>query len=365
MKHFQQTLKKLTIPLIFGLTLTMAACSDSGGGDSAGGSNASQATTGADHSTAESAATDQGQWPRSVDSLVVADGKATEKTEKVEIAAKPERIVSTFVTLTGSLLAINAPVVATGGGQPGPVATDDGFFTQWADVAKERNVESLYILEPNLEKIVAQKPDLIIVSAAGADSATGVYDQLKDVAPVIVADYSNQSWEDLMTQLGQVTGHESDAEQALADFSSRTTKVKDAITLPAQPTNFVLTLPAGKGLNFWTTDSAQGRLLKELGFELLQPSDDLVDTSGQWAKRKDVKHVVAENVDKALGGKTVLVMNTDGTEDPVAQLKADTQLADTEAVSTDALYAMEPDLFRMDYYSASSLLEQIEKHFVK
>lgn len=361
MKHIKELVKTLAVPVILGLTMTMASCANS----SSDTANSLNETTATGTAAADGSATNQGQWPRSVDSLVVSDGKATDKTEKVEIPNQPRKIVSTSVTVTGSLLAINAPVVATGGGQPGPVATEEGFFTQWADVAKERNVESLYILEPNVEKILAQQPDLILVSAAGADSATAAYDQLKEIAPVVVVDYSNQSWEDLMTQLGEATGHESEAQQALDDFASRTAKVKEAITLPAQPTNFVLTLPAGKGLNFWTTESAQGRLLKELGFDLLQPSTDLADTSGQWAKRKDVTHVVAENVDKALGGKTVLVMSADGIEDPAKQLKSDTQLANTEAVSNDAIYAMEPDLFRMDYYSALSLLEQVEKHFGK
>ena len=52
--------------------------------------------------------------------------------------------VSASVTLTGSLLAVDAPVTASGATMPNsPVADDQGFFTQWSDVAKEKDVKAL------------------------------------------------------------------------------------------------------------------------------------------------------------------------------------------------------------------------------
>ncbi|MDO5076175.1 Fe2+-enterobactin ABC transporter substrate-binding protein [Corynebacterium sp.] len=345
----------LTAGVLISLGLTAAACSPA--------ENSTENTQSTAASTSESQS--QGQWPRTVDSLVVQDGKATKDTEKVEIPAQPKRIVSTTVTVTGSLLAIDAPVVATGGAQPGPAASDKGFFRQWEQVAEERNVESLYHLDPNLEKIVAQQPDLIVVSAAGADSATKLHDQLKDVAPVVVVDYSDKSWEALITELGTITGLEHNAESTLESFNKRLTEVKGAITIPDQPTNIGLALAEGEGMNLWTKQSAQGELLAELGFEVAEPAADIVDTSGAFGKRTDVKHVTPENLDKALTGKTFLVSNVDGTEDPVARIKANPQLADAEVVKNDHVYAIDPEIFRVDYYSALGFLDQIEKLFKK
>ncbi|GAA4798882.1 Fe2+-enterobactin ABC transporter substrate-binding protein [Corynebacterium canis] len=347
----------LTAGLFITVGLTAAACSP-----------AENSTESAQSTAASSSASDsenQGQWPRTVDSLVVQDGKATKETEKVEIPAQPKRIVSTTVTVTGSLLAIDAPVVATGGAQPGPAASDKGFFNQWAQVAEDRNVESLYHLDPNLEKIVGQQPDLIVVSAAGADSATKLHDQLKDVAPVVVVDYSDKSWEALITELGTITGLESNAESTLESFNKRLNEVKDAITVPDQPTNIGLALAEGEGMSLWTKQSAQGELLAELGFEVAEPAADIVDTSGQFGKRTDVKRVTPENLDKALTGKTFLVSNVDGTEDPVAKIKSNPQLADAEVVNSDHVYAIDPEIFRVDYYSALGFLDQIEKLFKK
>jgi hypothetical protein len=122
-------------------------------------------------------------WPRQV-----TDSRGVHTLE-----SKPARIVSTSVTLTGSLLAIDAPVVASGATTPNNrVADAQGFLRQWGDIAKQRNVARLYIGEPSAEAVAAQMPDLILISATGGDSALALYDQLsaiavdKGVQPVIV-----------------------------------------------------------------------------------------------------------------------------------------------------------------------------------
>lgn len=97
-------------------------------------------------------------WPRQV-----TDSRGTHTLEH-----KPLRIVSTSVTLTGSLLAIDAPIIASGATTPNNRIGDaQGFLRQWSDVAKERKLSRLYIGEPSAEAVAAQMPDLILVSATG------------------------------------------------------------------------------------------------------------------------------------------------------------------------------------------------------
>jgi len=86
-----------------------------------------------------------------------------------------QRIVSTRVTLTGTLLAIDAPVVASGATSANSSLSDArGFFTQWGNVAIQRNVKPLYQLEANAEA----NPDLIIIASTSGDSALKLYSQL-------------------------------------------------------------------------------------------------------------------------------------------------------------------------------------------
>ncbi|STV38973.1 Ferric enterobactin-binding periplasmic protein FepB [Klebsiella pneumoniae] len=98
-------------------------------------------------------------WPRQV----------TDSYGTHTLPSQPLRIVSTSVTLTGSLLAIDAPVVASGATTPNNrVADSQGFLRQWSEVAKARKLARLYIGEPSAEAVAAQMPDLILVSATAA-----------------------------------------------------------------------------------------------------------------------------------------------------------------------------------------------------
>ncbi|SUG56894.1 ferrienterobactin-binding periplasmic protein [Salmonella enterica subsp. diarizonae] len=158
---------------------------------------------------------------------------------------KPARIVSTSVTLTGSLLAIDAPVVASGATTPNNrFADDQGFMRQWSDVAKARHVARLYIGEPNAEAIAAQLPDLILISATGGDSALALYDQLSVIAPTLVINYDDKSWQSLLTQLGEITGQEKQAAARIAKFEAQLTTVKQQIALPPQPVSALVYTPA-------------------------------------------------------------------------------------------------------------------------
>ena len=256
------------------LTISLAACSN----DS---EEETTATSAAESATSE--AQDDGQWPRTITTLN-GNGEETEVT----IESKPENIVSTSVTLTGGLLAIDAPVKATGTvNNRAPLANQDGFFTRWADEAESKGVKSIYVGEPNVEAVLAEAPDLVIISSAGQDSAIDLYDQLADTVPTVVIDYSKQSWEETAEQLGEATGNEKGAEDAIKRYEDRVEEVKNAINAPEQPVNIVSLAQEGGGLNFWTKDSAQGRILSDHGFEVAQPDESLVDTSSNFAKRKD------------------------------------------------------------------------------
>ncbi|WP_293771070.1 Fe2+-enterobactin ABC transporter substrate-binding protein [uncultured Corynebacterium sp.] len=326
-----------------------SACSS----DSESTSSDSSATSASSDTAAEA------QWPRTVSTLD-GEGNSTE----VELEEEPQNIVSTSVTLTGHLLALDAPVTATGVQSKGNgIANDKGFFTQWADEAEEANVEVAYEGEPNVEAILAQDPDLVIMSASGQDSATAVYDQLADVVPVVVIDYSNQDWTEVLGELGEATGHEEEAETAVDTYTKRVEEVKNSITQPEQPVNIVSLGQGGSTLNVWTEESAQGRLFSALGWEIAVPDDQYGGGDPNFDGRSDVVSVAAENYAPALTGKTILAINPDGKTSPSDVLKSTEQLANNEAITNDRVYDFNPYVFRIDYFSALQTLDDIEETF--
>jgi ferric enterobactin transport system substrate-binding protein len=290
-------------------------------------------------------------WPRQV-----TDSRGTHTLDH-----KPLRIVSTSVTLTGSLLAIDAPVIASGATTPNNrVADAQGFLRQWSEVAKQRKLARLYIGEPNAEAVAAQMPDLILISATGGDSALALYDQLSTIAPTLVINYDSQSWQALLTQLGSITGQEKQAAERIAEFDTQLATVKQQMTLPPQPVSALVYTAAAHSANLWTPESAQGKLLEQLGFTLA-PLPAGLHTSQSQGKRHDIIQLGGENLAAGLNGASLFVFA--GDQKDTDAIEANPLLTHLPAVQNKRVYALGTETFRLDYYSAMRVLQRLGELF--
>lgn len=303
------------------------------------------------------------QQPPSAESQSTSTWTRTVETAKgpVTLTQQPKRIVSTSITITGTLLAINAPVIASGATAPNTTVADNkGFFMQWSDIAQDRQLVAIYQTEPNAEAVAGMNPDLIIISATGGDSALKLYDQLSAIAPILVINYDDKSWQELAQLLGQATGHETDAQQIIEQFDHRLNEVKQNITLPPQPVSAFVYQAANGSANLWTANSAQGKLLLDLGFTLANVPES-VKGNTSMGNRKDIIQLGGEKLAEGLNGETILLFS--GGSPAVDALKNNTFLAHIPAIEHNRVYAAGYDTFRLDYYSASNLLSRIEGMF--
>nr|WP_258041607.1 Fe2+-enterobactin ABC transporter substrate-binding protein [Citrobacter amalonaticus] len=290
-------------------------------------------------------------WPRQF-----SDSHGTHTLEQ-----KPQRIVSTSVTLTGSLLAIDAPVIASGATTPNNrVADSQGFLRQWSDVAKARKLSRLYIGEPAAEAVAAQMPDLILISATGGDSALALYDQLSTIAPTLVINYDDKSWQSLLTQLGAITGHEKQAAARIDAFDKQLAAVKQQLALPPQPVSALVYTAAAHSANLWTPESAQGKMMEQLGFTLATLPDGL-HTSKSQGKRHDIIQLGGENLAAGLNGESLFLFAGDSKD--AEAVYANPLLAHLPAVQNKRVYALGTETFRLDYYSAMLVLERLSALF--
>lgn len=298
-------------------------------------------------------ATQRQQWPRTIKT----------PNGKITLYRQPQRIVSTSITITGTLLAINAPLIGSGATSPNTSVSDpQGFFIQWADIAKQRQVQPLYIGEPNAEIIASTLPDLIIVSATGGDSALKIYDQLSSIAPTILIDYGDKSWQQLAKQLGYITGHEEDADKVITQFEQRIKELRQNLRLPANPVSAFVYYEDGRGVNLWTTESAQGKLLNSLGFTLASLPEDLKKETSMGIRR-DIVQLSGEQVADGLPGKSFIIFATNNNT--ITDINNNPFFQHLAAIRDKRLYDMGPDTFRLDYYSASNMLNRIETYFVQ
>lgn len=290
-------------------------------------------------------------WPRQI-----TDARGSHTLEH-----KPLRIVSTSVTLTGSLLALDAPVVASGATAPNNrVADSQGFLRQWSDVARQRKLARLYIGEASAEAVAAQMPDLILISATGGDSAIALYDQLSTIAPTLIINYDDKSWQALLTELGTITGQEKQAAERISAFNQRLAAVKAKMTLPPQPVSALVYTAAAHSANLWTPESAQGKLLAQLGFTLAELPAGL-RTSTSQGKRHDIVQLGGENLADGLSGQTLFLFA--GDQKDADAVYANPLLAHLPAVKEKRVYALGAETFRLDYYSAMRVLDRLQALF--
>ena len=290
-------------------------------------------------------------WPRQI----------TDSRGPHTLESQPLRIVSTSVTLTGSLLAIDAPVVASGATTPNNrVADGQGFLRQWSDVAKARKLSRLYIGEPSAEAVAAQMPDLILISATGGDSAMTLYDQLSTIAPTLIINYDDKSWQALLTQLGEITGHEKQAAERITEFDKKLAALKEKMKLPPQPVTALVYTAAAHSANIWTKESAQGQLLEQLGFTLADLPGGLHASQSQ-GKRHDIVQLGGENLAAGLNGQSLFLFA--GDQKDADAINANPLLAHLPAVEGKRVYPLGTETFRLDYYSAVLVLQRLAALF--
>lgn len=272
----------------------------------------------------------------------------------VSIPAPPKRILSTSVTLTGSLLAIDAPVVASS------TNGNRRFFDQWAAVAESRKVKRLWALNAvDLESVYLAKPDLIVVANSGADSALESLRELSQIAPTIVVDYAAHSWQEVSRQLGHATGLSQRAEQRVTEFAEKTRTVAKAIRAPEGLTAIIAYNGPGMINPVSMPEGSHGVLLAALGFRMEAPDP-------RWHsgldKPDDFVKAQYEHL-STLKSRTVFLLRQD--ENDVEALLRDRVLARLPAVQLKQVYGLGKNSFRIDYYSANEIVDSIRRRFAR
>lgn len=302
-------------------------------------------------SSREGGGSDQGGsaagWPRKIEHAL---GTTT-------LSAMPRTIVSTSVVLTGSLLAIEAPVVGSGATVPGGPGIDDkGFFTQWAAIADERGVQVLYDnSELDLEAVQAAAPDLILLSPVGGDAAADQYEQLGQIAPAVAIDYNSSRWEDVTRELGRITGREEKAQSVIDDFAAKIAEMSRRITPPAEPVQLIA-YQGDNGAAFALPTGPHADLMSELGFTVAPLPEGAQTEEG----RGDVAFLSPEAAVAGLTAATVLLI--DGDDKTVEALRADPIYQGVPAMSGRIVPLGHPS-FKLDYYAALDMAAHVEAGF--
>lgn len=285
-------------------------------------------------------------WPRKLD----------HEGGTLILKSAPKRVVSTSPSLTGILLATHAPLIATAATSVGKLTDATGYFSQWADVAHERDVEKLYSnREFDIESLIIAAPDLVVASSTGADSILPYLSEVEAQGlPTLVLDYSDTSWQALARTLGRATSHETDAEATINDFDARAAATAMRLNLNGRPVTIV-GYDIGGTYSIGRKESPQAEVLEAIGFTV-SPLPEQFKSS--VTRVSNMQFISRETLSAAITEETVILLSAD--ENDVASFMQDPLLANLPAVQKRQVYPMGLSSFRIDYYSALEMIATLE-----
>lgn len=302
----------------------------------------------------ETASGEEAQWPRTIEH---ANGSTVIPTE-------PQRIVSTSVVLSGSLLALDAPLIASAATKPGGSNVDErGFFAHWSDKATEKGVEVLYAnSELDIEAVSAANPDLIIISASGHDSTADAYDELSKIAPVVSINYNSESWQDVLNEVSKAVGKETQAKELLENYDELLSTTAKKIQAPDDPVQMVVYSARSEGLAFALPNGPHDQILQKLGIKLDETDLSEAD-EGRGGKRSDFAFLSAEASIAALNAKDILFVGCN--KDDVESFMATPGYSELPVVQSANLVPLGQPSFKLDYFSAVDMVKHIADAYGK
>ncbi|MGO2053757.1 MAG: ABC transporter substrate-binding protein [Glutamicibacter sp.] len=186
---------------------------------------------------------------------------------QTELAERPLRVAALDPSYVDATLLLGAELVAyteyRKSGNPFPEYLGD--VTELTDDAVNVGTTT----EPDLEKLLAADPDIII----SADVRQGgMYDQLNKIAPTVFSESTGPTWKENVVLLGETLGKKSEAEQAVADYETRAAAVGKEILAQQADTTYSLVRFAGEDTaRLYATDSFIGEIMADM--DIPRPKD--------------------------------------------------------------------------------------------
>jgi iron complex transport system substrate-binding protein len=174
---------------------------------------------------------------------------------EVKVPINPQRLVTLHGTALESVLALGEIPVGT---------TLNGDHDRQPDFLKGKlnNVTNIGSFEePNLEKILLLKPDLIL--DLGTPSA---YFQISQIAPTIISEsHPNNDWKPSLKLYAQTLRKPELAAEIIANYYDRLEKFKAEIKKKGKPITVSVIRIYPQGITFYQPDSFCGSILKDAG----------------------------------------------------------------------------------------------------
>lgn len=260
---------------------------------------------------------------------------------------QPQRVIALSVPTLGDALALGVKPIASIVYFDNPPPYLAGHLESIEILGKEE--------QPNIEKILALKPDLIIGIKYSTEA---IYSQLSQIAPTVVDDWEGYpSWRDHFNFVAEVLGKTHAAKQVWVNYHQRIASLKSALGNRVQDLEISFVHICCGTIDIDLKNSFNGSILADVG--LRRPAAQAVSIAGGIT-------ALSEERLMDIDGDILFVAN-DGEEaiQKLAELKQKPLWKNLRAVQQNQVYAVNYPTWRGgNPLAADAVIDDLFKHLV-
>jgi iron complex transport system substrate-binding protein len=265
---------------------------------------------------------------------------------ETEIKGTPERVVVLDTGELDSAMTLGVTPVGAVEAIPG-----EGFPSYLEGIGNIENVGT--IEQPNLEKIAALEPDLILSSKLRHER---IYEQLNQIAPTVFTETTGVTWKENFALHAEAMNKTEEAEQVQNDYRKRMQEFEQAIGDDDPPEVSVVRFLPGD-TRIYQKESFIGTVLQDAGLPR-PPSQDVEEFA--------ILNASEELIPK-MGGDVIFV-TVYGPQDETTrqEITSDPLWQKLEAVQQGRVYEVSDDLWMLGigYTAANGVIHDLMKHLV-
>ncbi|XPM57164.2 MAG: iron-siderophore ABC transporter substrate-binding protein [Leptolyngbya sp. IPPAS B-1204] len=264
------------------------------------------------------------------------------------VPAKPQRIITLDIFSLGNAITLDVKPIASGSlRQEGELPS---YLKNYVEGIQNIGMES----QPNLEKIMLLKPDLII----GRTGSSQSYSLLSKVAPTVISDwYIGTHWQENFNFITNVLGEITSAQAAWNQYHERVEKIRSILDREHQYKEISVVGISLTEIDAFTKNSFSGSILSEL--KLQRPkAQDITAEYGYIV-------VSEEELEKIDGDILFVMVGNQDDEKAFESLKQKPLWQNLRAAQTNQIYAVENHVWwGGNILAANLVLDDLEKYLV-
>lgn len=229
--------------------------------------------------------------------------------------------------------------------------------------------------EPNLESVLALKPDLIL----GLDLHQAIYPQASQIAPTVLLKFEHSGqWKEVFQTFSTVVNRKAVGEQVMANYNRRLEEFKRRLAANAptsgptpSPPQVSVVRVYPDSINLYLRDSFSGTILQDAGLPR-PPAQDLSATEAEKIANNPIQMLISKELLSQADGDVIFlwtgedtVEGTQKAQQKPSELKADPLWQQLNAVQQDKVYQVPSYWIGSGPLAANRVLDDLFKYLVE